>query len=223
MTKKSFAPVVSAPPESDRDLLIFEEADEFLTGRSPAPMEDVQAKVKEAQEELLHLRQRQEEIERQQQLLEMIRQKQERFATGKRELTERINRSVVAIEGELYNSQKLVEELSATYDNYNRHLEILRGLQPEKWQRNQVDEELDRALAAIEEAQTDFAKCTRRLDSLRPVSAEGDKASGPVMQTVGSLTLDDDLKVWARRGFAFVAAPLLAATVIGLLVARILF
>lgn len=223
MTKKSFAPVVSAPPESDRDLLIFEEADEFLTGRSPAPMEDVQAKVKEAQEELLHLRQRQEEIERQQQLLELIRQKQERFANGKRELTERISRSVVAIEGELYNSQKLVEELTATYDTYNRHLDILRSLQPEKWQRNQVDEELDRALAAIEEAQSDFAKSTRRLDSLRPSSPDDHHASTSAVQSTGSLTLNDDLKVWAKRGFAFVAVPLLAATVVGLLIARLLF
>lgn len=223
MTKKSFAPAISDPPENDRDLLIFEEADEFLTGRSPAPMEDVQAKVKEAQEELLHLRQRQEEIERQQHLLELIRQKQERFATGKRELTERISRSVVAIEGELYNSQKLVEELTATYDNHNRHLDILRSLQPEKWQRNQVDEELDRALAAIEEAQADFAKCSRRLDSLRPVSTDSGSMASASSHSTGSLTLNDDLKVWAKRGFAFVAVPLLAATVVGLIIARILF
>ncbi len=225
MARKS-ATLPAPPPaekEADSDLLIFEEADEFLTSRAPAPMEEVQAKVKEAQEELLHLRLRQEEIQRQQEQLELIRQKQERFARGKRELLEKMGRASTGIEGELYSTQKLVEELTITQDNLDRHLEVLRGLQPEKWQRHQVDEELDLALAAIEEARTDFAKSTRRLDALRPAPApEGNENHG-ASNTSGLMFDGDDTVAWLKRGAAFIAAPLLAATIIGLLIARVLF
>jgi chromosome segregation ATPase len=223
MARKSTA-TITAPPahvdEAESDLLIFEEADEFLTNRAPAPMEEVQAKVKEAQEELLQLRLRQEEIQRQQEQLELIRQKQERFARGKRELLEKLGRAATAIESELYNTQKLVEELSIAEENANRHLEVLRGLQPEKWQRSQVDEELDIALAAIDEARADFAKSNRRLDALRPAPEQVEAASAGVS---GLAFGPDDLQTWLKRGAAFIAAPLLAAIIIGLLFAKLLF
>ena len=221
MLKKAAYAVTDLPSDHDRDFLVFEDADEFLSNRPPEPMQDVQAKVREAQEELLHLRQRQEEIERQQQQLELIRQKQERFGRGKRELTEKLSRTLSTIESELYNTQKLAEELGATHDSYNRHLDILRALQPEKWQRHQVDEELDRALAAIEEAQTDFAKSSRRLDALRPTPAVEAGVGGSFSSN--AMAGHDSLVNWAKRGFAFIAVPMIAAILIGLLVAKILF
>ena len=222
MARKSAATIVApSPAEADSDLLIFEEADEFLTNRAPEPMQDVEAKVKEAQEELLHLRLRQEEIQRQQEQLEQIRQKQERFARGKREMLEKMTRTATAIEGELYNTQKLVEELTVTQDNLNRHLDVLRGLQPEKWQRHQVEQELEHALISIEEARTDFTKSTRRLEALRPVPDVVETA--PAAQSSGFGFQGDDTRAWLKRGAAFIAAPLLAATIIGLIIARILF
>lgn len=210
-------------PESDQDTLVFEDADEFMTHSSSAPMEDVQAKVKEAQEELLQLRMRQEEIERQKQQLELIRQKQERFAKGKRDLMEKLSQAVVGIEGELYNTQKLVEELSATYDGFSRHLDVLRSLQPEKWQRAHVDEELDRAIAAIQEADSDFAKASRRLSTLRPAdrSQDRDRASLASADDAG-FALADDLKSWARRGLGF-TLPLLGMALFVMLLAKLMF
>ena len=67
MAKKTSSPTSSAVafPDEDHDVLVFEDADEFMTQQSSQPMEDVQAKVHEAQAELMHLRQRQEEIEKQ--------------------------------------------------------------------------------------------------------------------------------------------------------------
>jgi chromosome segregation ATPase len=208
--------------EADQDTLIFEDADEFMS-RSNAPMEDVQAQVKEAQEELLHLRMRQEEIERQKQQLELIRHKQERFAKGKRDLVEKLSQAVVGIEGELYNTQKLVEELSATYDGFSRHLDILRSLQPEKWQRAHVDEELDRAIAAIQEADSDFAKASRRLSTLRPADSSRAIAKERSMEADSTgLALSDDLKSWARRGLGF-TLPLLGMALFVLVLAKLMF
>lgn len=203
----------------DENLLVFEQADEFLTG-APAPLEDMDHKVKVAQEQLLALRLQQEEVEKQKQYLEALRQKQERFVAGKRDLAEKLTRSVSGLDRELYDAQKLVEELSLTKDTFNRHLDVLRALQPEKWQRHQVDDELDRALTAVEDAEDDFAKGTRRVAAARATE------SAPFVDTASSAAdpaaASDDHLTWLRRGFAF-TLPMMGAIFLALILAKLMF
>ena len=216
MSKK--APSATAPAK-DENLLVFEQADEFLTG-APAPLEDMDHKVKVAQEQLVALRLQQEEIEKQKQYLEALRQKQERFVAGKRDLAEKLTRSVSGLDRELYDAQKLVEELSLTKDTFNRHLEVLRALQPEKWQRHQVDDELDRALTAVEDAEEDFAKGTRRVAAARATE------STPLVDASSSgaepASASDDHVTWLRRGFAF-TLPMMGALFLALILAKLMF
>ncbi len=220
MAKKSSAAAVLSP-EADTDVLVFDAADELLNHPATSQMEDdVQAKVKEAHEELLALRLRQEEIERQKQHLEMIRQKQDRFGRGKRDMMERLNQAVVKIESELYSMQKLVQELSETLDTYTKHLDNLRALQPEKWQRAHVEDELDRAIALIGEAETDYNKWERRLQMARPAEpAREAEADAPAP---AALSENEDMLHWAKRGFAF-TLPLMGALVLLLVLARLMF
>jgi DNA repair exonuclease SbcCD ATPase subunit len=212
MAKKNSS--IASYPNDEENLLTFDEDGDF-TGT--APVEDVQAQVKVAQEELMQLRLRQEEIERQQERLEMIRKKQAAFATGKRELLEKMGRSSTNIERELYNAQKLTEELTATLDVFQRHIEVLRGIQPDKWQRNQTEDELDNAIEAIDDAESDFEKSTRRLENLRPV--ETTRRSGSVFKTEAN---GEQHMVWFQRGLAF-TMPLIVALALGVIVVRLLF
>ena len=225
MAKKS-SPATStvAFPDEDHDLLVFEDADEFMTQPSSPQMEDVQAKVHEAQAELMHLRQRQEEIERQKLHLEQIKKKQDAFGQGKRDLMEKLTRSIGTIERDLYNTQKLVEELSTTHKAFTDHLEVLRSLQPEKWQRNQVDEELGRALDAIEDAKDDYIKSSRRLVSLRPQTAShhGDQASEEQRQGRSATAAQEDFVALVKRGLAL-SLPLIVSGLVGLVLAKIMF
>lgn len=210
----------SAPaPVKDENLLVFDQADEFLSG-APAPLENMDLKVKEAQEQLLALRLQQEEIEKQKQYLELLRQKQERFVAGKRDLSDKLTRAVSGLDRELYDAQKLVEELSLTKDTFNRHLEVLRALQPEKWQRHQVDDELDRALTAVEDADDDFAKGTRRLAAARATETAPfvDNTSSAAEPSASS----DDHVIWLRRGFAF-TLPMMGAIFLALILAKLMF
>ena len=225
MAKKS-SPATSAVafPDEDHDLLVFEDADEFMTQPSSPQMEDVQAKVHEAQAELMHLRQRQEEIERQKLHLEQIKKKQDAFGQGKRDLMEKLTRSIGTIERDLYNTQKLVEELSTTHKAFTDHLEVLRSLQPEKWQRNQVDEELGRALDAIEDAKDDYIKSSRRLVSLRPQTAShhGDQAGEEQRQGRSATAAQEDFVALVKRGLAL-SLPLIVSGLVGLVLAKIMF
>lgn len=230
MTRKSPALATApSPGHLEEDLLRFDDAPEFMDS---APLDDMDHKVKVAQEQLLQLRMQQEEIERQKQHLEALRVKQERFVAGKRDLLEKLHRSSSSVERDLYDAQKRVEELSLTHDDFCRHLDILKSLQPEKWHRSQVDEELDQALSAIEDAEADFSKGLRRLESLRatesnPVSpgilhphlAQGESAA-EMSQSYASTS--EELIVWLRRGFAF-TLPLIGTMLLSLLIAKMMF
>lgn len=210
-------------PSSTRedDVFVFEQADEFLDGRATGSLDNVDAKVKEAQERLANLRHEAEEIERQKQHLEALQVKQERFVAGKRDLSDKLARSVTTLDRELYDAQKLVEELSITKDSFIRHLDILRSLQVEKWQRHQMDEELDRALTAVEDAGNEYAKGTRRVAAVRSSD------SSPILidDTRPSATTglaEDDVGTWFRRGFAF-TLPLIGTIILALVLAKLMF
>ena len=220
MAKKS-APAAVAFPD-DHDTLVFEDADEFMSKPSAAPMEDVQAQVHEAQAELAQLRQRQEEIERQKLHLEQIKKKQDAFGQGKRDLIEKFNRSLGAIDRDLYNAQKLVDELSATHQGFAVHLDILRGLQPEKWDRTQVDHELDRALDAIDTARDDYMKATRRLNALRAESGGRREPADDGERPTTVATATEDFVVLVKRGLAL-SLPLIVSGLVGLILAKIMF
>ncbi len=221
------APVAAnAPSHTEDNLLVFEDAPEFMdTHEASASLENVDLKVKAAQEQLIQLRHQQEEIERQKQHLEALRIKQERFVAGKRDLIEKIGRANGHVERELYDAQRHVEDLSLTNDEFRRHIDILKSLQPEKWHRTQVDQELDNALVAIEDAENDFAKGMRRLHAMTPPESSSsaiplDDADAPVL--TGLRGGADDLGTWLRRGFAF-TLPLMATVFVAIILIRLMF
>lgn len=228
ITRKAPAPAAMTA-SADDSLLVFEDAPEFMDAHAPGgSLENVDSKVKAAQEQLLQLRMQQEEIERQKQHLEGLRVKQERFVAGKRDLLEKLGRSAGHVERELYDAQKRVEELTLTHDEFRSHLDVLKSLQPEKWQRAQVDVELDNALAAIEDAENDFAKGIRRLHAMGPppdASSHGpislDDADAPVLSSMMSGS-SDELSAWLKRGFAF-TLPLIGTVLVAIVLIRLMF
>ncbi|WP_449071539.1 hypothetical protein [Prosthecobacter sp.] len=194
-------------------------------------LDNVDMKVKAAQEQLLQLRMQQEEIERQKQHLEGLRVKQERFVAGKRELLDKLSRAATHVERELYEAQKRVDDLSMTNDELRRHLEILKALQPEKWHRTQVDHELDQALVAIENAEGDYTKGMRRLHAMGPAeitpmpgvtAASADDEDTPSRGSSFFSASSDDLSTWLRRGFAF-TLPLMGTLLVAIVLIRLMF
>lgn len=211
----------------EENLLVFDEAPEFMDeAPAGASLDNMDLKVKAAQEQLLQLRMQQEEIERQKQHLEALRVKQERFVAGKRELLEKLGRANTHVERELYDAQKRVEELSATHDEFRRHLDGLKALQPEKWHRTQVDHELDQALVAIDEAEGDYSKGIRKLHAMGPpetASFQNDGLSEEPPHAMSSFTASsDDLATWLRRGFAF-TLPLMGTVLVAIVLIRLMF
>lgn len=164
-------------------------------GIAPEPDDASYGSLKRKQEELLKLRQQLERTERETSQLEVQRRKEERFATGRRELIEKFSRAIARLERDLYSSQKAIEEITAARDLYQHHLEVLHSLQPESWQRGDLDVELDRAIDAIDDAETEFGKTARRLAATLPGEAAAEASPGD--------TLPRGFLSWLTAGFAF--------------------
>jgi molecular chaperone GrpE (heat shock protein) len=232
------SPVASAPATED-NVLRFDEAPEFsFRQHDDDSMDDMEQQVKEAQHRLAALRAQQEEVERQKQILEALRQKQDRFVTGKKEVTEKIERALRSIMDELDEARRRVEDLAVTQKDFEDRLNDLKTYLPERWQRSQLDYELDRALNSLDDAETSYEKGVRRLLQHRPSVPTDAVAISPIhaamsavhehavdVQAAGEAifaTSKDDLLTWVRRGFAFNAA-LIATLVVLLILARLMF
>lgn len=225
-----------ATADTEGNVLVFEDAPELRERQDsePTPPErDVESQVRAAKEHLQQLRQQQEEIERQAEALEELKKKQECFVAGKREMSDKLTRSLSGIEVTLEETRKQLECLSVTRDNFSQHLDLIKGLQPEKWKSNQTDEELDRALSLIEDAYEDYERGIRRIgqpNSKKPQKAPigsmaADEEAEEQANQGGAYALNmdnDDIGIWLRRGFAF-TLPLIATLILGLVFARFMF
>jgi len=202
-------------------VLRFEESDDFQTfhtkagnyaASAPSPgvgvSEDPFSELKEKQESLLRIRQELEKTQREAQDLEVRKNKENRFNTGRRDISEKVARSLGRLERDLYNAQKAIEEISVARETLQHHLDGLRSIQPEAWKRVHLDEELDRAITAVEDAENDFAKTSRRLSTVLPDHGHG---SGHSATSLSGLT--HDFATWLRLGLAF-TLPLIVTTLV---------
>ncbi len=226
---RKIAALATVPESSEDNILRFDDAPEFFTNHGDdSPGEDMDKQVKDAQQRLATLRAQQEEVERQKMILENLRQKQDRFVSGKRDVVEKMDRSLRAIGDELEEARRRVDDLAITHKDFQDHLEELKTILPERWHRSQLDQELDGALGALSEAEVCYEKGIRRVSNGRPVETSSfhlGQAQEEEMATPSfgpSAFSNDDLVGWLRRGFAF-TLPLMATILIALIIAKLMF
>ncbi len=234
----------AAAPEDH--VLRFDDAPEFSFRRDEEDsMEDMELQVREAQKRLTALRAQQEEVERQKQILENLRMKQERFVSGKKEMTDKLERALQSISAELEDARRRVEDLSQTQRDFEDRLDDLKTFLPERWQRSQIDQELDRALNSLTDAEVTYEKGVHRLGNQRPsahaelpvispihaaltgskptTESQADLPEAPAVNLSATLASSrEDWLTWARRGLAFNAA-LITALILLLIIARLIF
>lgn len=196
--------------DGDIPVLRFEESDDFqkYSSKTSAPSraesksassshDDPYSELKQKQESLLKLRQDLDRTQRETEELEARRRKEERFSNGRRDISEKISRSISRLERELYNAQKIIEEITLARESYQRHLDALRSIHPESWKRSTLDEELDRSIGAVEDAEDAFNKSSRRLTTVLPDNS----TSKPVLD--GGFPFPYDFLSCMRLGLAF--------------------
>lgn len=178
--------------------------------------DDPYEELKQKQEALLRIRQQLERTQRETEELEIRKNKEERFSHGRRDICERLSRSLAKLDRELYNSQKAIEEISATREAFQHHLDALCDIHPELWHRNELDVELDRAIGAVEDAEEEYAKSMRRIAAVVPMRENMGPLGG-----LSAGSLPTDFKGWMLLGLAFTLPMIVAALLAAILVVKL--
>jgi len=179
----------------------------------PAHREEVDSKLEQTREYLLSLRRQQEELERQRGELEELRRKQEEYSRGRAEMIDQLTRSLVTLERQQIESQRLAELCAKTGDAFRDYLERIQEVSDQDWNSDNVREELSKALGVIENARLEYNRAVTKLDCLNP-------AAGTVLppENASKKTLSwDEFLRYAYIGAA-ASAPLIIAGTIWLIV-----
>ena len=188
---------ITVMPERIRPIEQMLELNEEDTG-SP---EHLDSQVQKAQEQLQQLKRQQEQIEKQKRELEELSRRQEELEHGRREMTDKLTRSLVVLEREAYDSQKKLEQIRATRESFEQHLTLLESIDPKSWNPGDLHKELSRSLSTVDDARAEFSQQRSRLSA-----TAGDDAADvslPEPTADGGLSGGGNSFVqWMQIGFA---------------------
>ncbi len=177
---------------------------------------ETESSLNRARDQLIALRRQQEELERQKGELEELRRKQDEYARGKSEMIEKITRSLVTLEREQIESQRVAELSGKTRTALAEYLDQLKAIQDQDWNSENVRPELSRALGIIENARMEYNRACSRLDCMNPNQGPTSSAVPATKTTETSVQWDEMLRYLCLGAAA--SAPLILAGTIWLLV-----
>ncbi|MBA2585961.1 MAG: hypothetical protein H0U99_05705 [Chthoniobacterales bacterium] len=177
--------------------------------------EHLDNQVQKAQEQLQLLKRQQEQIEKQKRELEELSRRQEELERGRGEMTDKLTRSLVVLEREGYDAQKKLEQIRATHESFTQHLQLLEGIEPKAWNPADLPKELSRALSTVDDARAEFSQQRSRLEATPGDShdLELPEAAAPRMDGLGAR---HSFAEWMQIGLAF-TLPLIVCGFIALL------
>ncbi|NLB59596.1 MAG: hypothetical protein GX806_00720 [Lentisphaerae bacterium] len=158
MSGAANVPSSEAVPVQDLDLIPLTQRKEELNGQMASKLD-----------ELERLRSRQEALEHEKSALELLRSNQEKYETGKREMIDRFEQSLVALERESILLQQRLELLADTERRFKDLLTELRAFNEEQWpaESSGFRETLTKALAVIDNTRKEYNKAVARVEVLR--------------------------------------------------------
>jgi len=173
---------------------------DFNLTRMAKHKEEVEDQVAHASEELERLRQRQESLEREKQTLEELRRKQADYERGKQDLLEQLNQSLLTLERDEVRAGQTCEMLAGTRVRFKEMLGEIEALSEESWSEETFRDELNKALAMIEDARIEFGKGRAKVQAVLGVEK---KSSDPaVVFEEAAPAAEKSFLYWLKAGFA---------------------
>ncbi len=162
--KLSDEPLTTLSDMSSDDVPVRPLSDLSLT-RMAKHKQDVDENVVQAAQELERLRKRQETLEREKRELEEIRRKQEEYERGKRDVIERLGQSLITMEKDELQAERMAELLNATRKQFKEMLAEVEKLNEALWPEERFGEELTKALALVEDTRMEYNKSLSKIEA----------------------------------------------------------
>ncbi len=175
--------------------------------------DDFEGKLEHAQQQLESLQAEQEKIERQKVELAHLNESKNEFLRGQVEITEQLTSSITAIERGLFDMRQEMEELEQTRTSFAEHLQKIEKLNPESWTRDNLKNELNRAISTIDLAEDEYQQAVEHLSNRENDRLNTPAKSAKPFQAARNGAFFDQVKT----GFAF-NLPLIAFGFLALLI-----
>ncbi len=213
------------PSEKEASLLDFEAMDANKSSATTAkPQEsdrafaqtathnhdEVEDKVRRAEEQLAALQQKREELEKQKAELERISRERHRFAAEKDEVVKTLTAALPELRTEAEEAQRRSEFLRQMREVFGQHLEVLKTVTPDEWEDSEVEHELERGNTVLTEAQNEIERFEERLSTLGATKTVSNHAR---VSSSGEV----EFTRWMKMGFAF-ALPIMLFTALTLVI-----
>lgn len=131
---------------------------------NPAPQagarqgEDVEGKLRAAQEQLEHLQSQREELERQKREVEALNIRKREFVNAQAELTERLSGTLTRIDREVFEMRQEIDDLEQCRKVFAGHLSKLEKINPDGWTRENMSASIERAMSLAENADDEYSQ-----------------------------------------------------------------
>jgi hypothetical protein len=187
---------------------------DFNLTRMAKHRHEVDDQVVHAMQELERLRKRQEDLEREKQDLEDLRRRQDEYERGKREMVERFNQSLVSLEKDELQAERMAELLGATRKRFKTMLAELQAINEELWGEEHIREELNKALIVLEDGRMEYNKAMSKIDAVSGGKKSGVGEHEPVVFEEGRPVHETEKSFghWVKVGLA-VTLPIIVVLV----------
>lgn len=172
----------------------------FLDLPEEGESEELESQVQKAQEQLLQLKRQQDLIEKQKRELEELGRRQAELEEGRTEMMQNFSRALTALEKETYETEKRLEQLEATRENFTQHFRLLEGINLRHLSNQELPELLTKALNSVSEARADYNRYRVRVNA---DSEEDVLDPGLDEELDGMVVGGQDFKFWLKAGLAF--------------------
>lgn len=183
---------------------------DFNLTRMVRQKEEISEEVALKARELERLRQRQTDLEVQKKGLEELRSKQSDYESGKRELKERMTQSLIGLEKREIQTSQLADLLGETRRRFREMLNELGEINEENWPDEAFREELNKALAQIDDMRMEFNRSMSRVEMAvgSDDSSPGDHKPVIFEETRPAMEMERNFGYWMKVGLA-VSLPLI--------------
>lgn len=181
--------------------------------------EEINTQKASAKLHIERLKQKQSEMEREEQMLADLLEKQDQYERGKLEMQDRLAESLVSLQKLGDHAARQVEVYFTTRDRLAADLEELQKINDSDWADESFREELNKAVVQIDSIRSDFVKAQATIEAVggpvklfdervRKAASVEDDEFAPAAEGFGH---------WLKVGFA-VTLPLMVIIVVAVLV-----
>ena len=129
--------------------------------------DDYDRKLKDTQEELERNRLQLEELARKKQALEELTLRKRNFLSQQVELTERLTTAITLIERSLNELREETNDLEECRSCFSVHLDKIQKINPENWNRETMEDKLDRSSVTIDLAADEYDQAAAHFEGSR--------------------------------------------------------